>query len=158
MPIICPTRSRGASFVIDDSPTGDRLSSPTVWKKYVTMSHDIETLFCADALAAPHDSTKNPAAKPIRPIANFTGIDGFALRRASAVHTQPNTGAKMMMKIGLMFCSHPAGIAQPNTVRLVRSRAKRFSDDPACSNPDQNTAASTNSQKITISRLFVAES
>ena len=32
-PIICPTKARGASLVIELRPTGLKASSPTVWKK-----------------------------------------------------------------------------------------------------------------------------
>src|SRR5687767_7638017 len=102
-PIICPTRSRGASLVIDDNPTGERLSSPTVCRKYVTTSQLIETLLVAVALAAPQAMTKKPADRASRASANFIGIDGLALRRASHVHSQPKTGAKTMMKIGFTF-------------------------------------------------------
>ncbi len=66
----------------------------------------------------------------------------------------PITGASRMMKIGLIDWSVDAGISIPKTVRSVRSRAKRFSDEPACSKPDQKTAMSRKSQKITAIRLF----
>src|SRR5690606_39388655 len=103
IPIICPIRPGGASFVMDERPTGESASSPTVNRKYVTTSHAIETRFVADAYDAPHASTNIPAARPSSPSANFTGMDGFRSRRASHVHSVPNTGASTLTKNGLTF-------------------------------------------------------
>ena len=53
----------------------------------------------------------------------------------------PITGARRMMKIGFTDWSVPAVISVPKSPRSVKSRANRFIDEPACSNPDQNMAA-----------------
>src|SRR5689334_4786157 len=118
------------------------------------MSHDIGTLDSGVAFTDPHASTRNPTANPISPSPNLAGIDGLAFRRPSQTQSHPNTGASTTIMIGLMFWNQPAGISQPKMVRRVSSLANRLSDDPACSKPDQNAAASRNSQKITSSRFF----
>src|SRR5450759_55670 len=92
---------------MDDRPTGDSASSPTVKRKYVTISHAIETRVVSEAYEAPHASTNIPAARPSSPSANFMGIDGFLSRRASQVHSPPHTGAGTVMKNGLTFWRYP---------------------------------------------------
>src|SRR5690606_33453226 len=124
IPIICPTRSRGASLVIDDSPTGDRLNSPTVKRKYITTSQAGDALSVSVAFEAPHMITKKAVASKMSPSANLTGIEGLALRRANQTHNHPKIGANVMMKIGFIDCSQLAGISNPKNVRCVRSRAK----------------------------------
>src|SRR4051812_3627046 len=114
----------------------------------------METRCPSLAFAAPHEITKNPAANPKSPNANFNGADGLTLRAASQVHSHPKIGAKAIIMTGLMFCSQLVGNSHPPMVRLVRSRAKRFNDEPACSKPDQKTAASKNNQTITTRCFF----
>ena len=55
----------------------------------------------------------------MRPSENFTGADGSRLRAPSCTQIDANTGAKMMMNSGLMVCSVPAAMSQPNTLRTV---------------------------------------
>src|ERR1700693_4544188 len=38
-PIMNPTMRAGASLVTVESPTGERHSSPTVWRRYTAVSH-----------------------------------------------------------------------------------------------------------------------
>ena len=86
---------------MEDNPTGLRLSSPTVWKNYITTSQVGETRFPSVALAAPHAITKKPAARPKSPNANLRGIDGLRCNRANVIQSDPNTGASIMMKHAL---------------------------------------------------------
>ena len=50
------------------------------------------------------------------PRANFTGVDGW--RVPSFVQIAANTPDRMMMKIGLIDCTHDTGISQPNRLRF----------------------------------------
>ena len=102
-----------------DRPIGEMQSSPTVWKKYVTTSHDGLTRLSGEALAAPQASTRNPTARPMSPIPAFMGIDGFRLRLSSQTHAEPKTGASRMMKKEFTDCRKPAGISRPRMLRSV---------------------------------------
>ena len=84
----------------------------------------------------------------------MSGIDGFAFRAANQVQSEPKTGASRMMKTGFTDWSQLAGISQPRITRSVKRSAKRFIEEPACSNPDQKSAARTKSQNITPMRRF----
>src|SRR5690606_9438772 len=119
IPIICPSRFLGASFVMDERPTGDRQSSPQVCRKYVTMSQAGEARLSGPVLAAPQLITKNPADRPRRPNANLSGMEGLTFRAARAVQSHPNRGASRIMKMGLTDCSQLAGTSQSPTMRLV---------------------------------------
>ena len=50
------------------------------------------------------------------PSANFTGVDGC--RSPSFVQIAANTPERMMMKIGLIDCTHGTGISQPKRLRF----------------------------------------
>ena len=113
IPIIWLTRLLGDSLVIEESPTGDKQSSPTVCKKYITISQAGETKFELEALADPHANTKNPAESPKSPRANFIGIDGLAFLLANHVHIKPKIGAKITIKEGFINCNVLAGICHP---------------------------------------------
>ncbi len=59
MPIICPTKRRGASVVMALKPTGLSASSPIVWNRYVNTSHVGKTCCpAATNVAAPIMTTK----------------------------------------------------------------------------------------------------
>src|SRR5699024_8346119 len=106
-------------LVMDESPTGDKQSSPQVNKKYVTTNHPALACAAPELTAAPHEMTKKPAARPNKPSANFTGIDGLELRFANHTHKLPNTGAKITIHNGLIFCNILAGIVHP-AAKLVK--------------------------------------
>lgn len=63
--------------------------------------------------------------------ANFRGVDGA--RSPSLDQMAAKIGAKMMMKMGLIDCSHGTGIVNPPTVRSVLSSANTDRVDPAWS-------------------------
>src|SRR3954464_14443599 len=103
-----------------------------------------------DTLSAPPLATtartggtmiKKPRPAKKRPAENFAGLDGLMPRLASDVHSHANTGARATTNSEFTTCSHSNGTSKPNRLRLVKSFANRLSDDGACSNPDQNTAA-----------------
>ena len=61
-----------------------------------------------------------------------------------------------MMKIELTDCRNEAGISQPKITRWVSRSAKRFIEEPACSNPAQKRTAAMKKTKITAIRFFSA--
>ena len=60
------------------------------------------------------------------------------------------------MNSGLTFWNHEAGTSKPPNWRSVSWLAKIDSDEPACSKPDQNSAAPTKRTASTIIRRFSA--
>ena len=71
---------------------------------------------------------------------NLTGMVGSIPRLAIAFHIIENSGASMTMKIALKNWVCPAEIEnRPKTLMSVLRSANSVSDDPACSNSDQNT-------------------
>src|SRR5699024_10486641 len=88
------------------------------------MSHESPTEFGPVAFAAPHESTKKPAAKPSSPSPNLTGIEGFAFRAASQVQSQPNMGAKVTINMGFMSCSVLAGVCHCVPIFWNRTKSK----------------------------------
>src|SRR5690606_18412508 len=96
-PKINPTNFLGDNLLTQDSPTGDKQSSPVVWKKYAAINQIILT----DAVAAPcgisllpYAKTTKPIPKRKRPMANFTGPDGFHTFSQILL----NTAAKVIIK------------------------------------------------------------
>src|SRR4051812_7231391 len=89
--------------------------------------------------------TRMAKAKPAKsnPRVNLAGLDGSARRRPSASQIHANTGASATTKIGCTNWNQPAGNSQPMMKRLVWRSAKRFRDDPACSNDAQKRADAT---------------
>ena len=63
--------------------------------------------------------TRKPSAMPSRPSANFTGVEGSMLRRASATQRAENPGAKTTMKIALSDWNQPAGTVNSPKTRSV---------------------------------------
>src|SRR6478672_10778781 len=114
------------------------------------VSHQLDTLmapFVATKLFAGKIITANPRPARARPAANFAGLDGFAFRFPSPVHSAAKTGAKMMMKNELIDWYHRAGTSKPQKLRSVKSFAKRFRDVGACSKAAQKIAAAMNRTK-----------
>jgi hypothetical protein len=72
----------------------------------------------------------------------------------SQIQSQAKTGASRMMNIEFTDWRKLAGTSHPPITRSVRSRAKRLSEEPACSKPDQKTAEKTKSTTITASRFL----
>ena len=58
------------------------------------------------------------------------------------------------MKSELRFWNQEAGTVKLPIWRWVRSAAKRLSEEPACSKPDQKSAAPTKRMASTIIRRF----
>ena len=107
----------GDSLVTIDSPTGDRHSSPRVWKKKAPTSHIIEALpaaFCSST--APIMHTK-PMPRAIRPKANLTGELGSRL--SMRVHRPASSGESRMMNSGLSDWNQAAGTSKPISMRSV---------------------------------------
>ncbi|OLT24931.1 hypothetical protein BJF79_44685 [Actinomadura sp. CNU-125] len=98
----------------------------------------------SDAAAAASDITWKPAAANARPRTNFTRTDARAPSRS---HSIANSGAATRMKKGIADWNQAAGIVTPNWVRSVASCANRFSRDPACPTPIQNSAAARRRRK-----------
>src|SRR5690242_18061266 len=126
-----PPSRTGASLVIELKPTGLRHISPSVWIKYVALSHQGET----EAPAATGTRMANPSPTHRSPKVNFVGLDGW--RFPSASHNQANTGAIAITRIGCTDWNQAAGNTKLPICRLMLRSANRLSDDPACSNADQ---------------------
>src|SRR3954463_12970858 len=97
---------------------------------------------------------RNPKPAKKRPAENFAGLEGAMPRLSREVQTHAKTGASATTKKEFTTCSHSKGTSKPNRFRLVKSLANRFSDDGACSNPDQKMAAKTKSTTITATRFI----
>src|ERR1051325_5407040 len=95
---------------------------------------------------------RKPSPAKKRPAENFAGLEGVVPRAASVVQIHPNTRAST--KNEFTTCSHSKGTSKPKRLRLVKSFAKRLSDDGACSKPDQKIAAKTKSTAITATRFI----
>ena len=76
------------------------------------------------------------------------------MRSDSQPQSIPNTGARATMKKALSDWNQLAGISQLKNVRSVRRSANRLSEEPACSNPDQNRAAPTKNTKMAPTFFF----
>ncbi len=82
-PINIEANFNGASFVTTDNPTGERQSSPMVWKKYV-ITNQIKAAFCLTTSASPvpdvltlkvaNNINKNPIPSKIIPSDILTGV------------------------------------------------------------------------------------
>ena len=92
-----------------------------------------------------------PAAT-VAPVAARTG----PIRAATAPDSNAPSSLEEKMKIELTDCRNDAGISQPKMTRWVRRSAKRFIEEPACSNPAQNRTAAMKNTKITAIRFFSA--
>src|SRR5436309_546596 len=68
----------------------------------------------------------------------FAGVLGSRRRRASQVHSAANNGAVAINTAELIDWNQVAGILKPPSRRLVRSSAKKFIDEAACSKAIQN--------------------
>ena len=94
-----------------------------------------------------HTSTLKPTATNSTAMPNLRGMDGFMPRASSLGHAQANSGASRMMNTGL---------ADWNSVKSngvsTWSLAKKFSDEPACSNMPQNNILARNSSSIAMYR------
>src|SRR5687767_1303078 len=97
-------------------------------------------------------STAKPSPNASSPKPIFAGIEGFLAPSHS--HNALNNGASKMMNVEFTDWSQLAGISQPPITRSVRRSAKRFIDEPACSNPDQKQAAARKHTAITQIRFF----
>src|SRR3954470_4225762 len=95
-PIIIPTTLAGASLVMALRPTGLRQSSPIVWSRYVSVSHQGLTSVERDTGIR----TTNPSAQNSRPHENFAVLDGARLPSLIQIHAK--TGARAMMNIEFM--------------------------------------------------------
>src|SRR5690606_28816091 len=95
VPIIMPTKRRGASLVMLDRPIGLRHSSAVVCGRYVSSSQRGATVWSMASFAA---KAITPKPRPIctRPSANLPGADGSRLRFASHTHSQANIGDSTM--------------------------------------------------------------
>src|SRR5580658_1779803 len=82
---------------------------------------------------------------------NFAGLDGSRL--ANAIHSQANSGARIITKSAGTNWNQLAGKSNPNTTRLVLRSANRLSDEPACSYAAQNVQDATKSTRIAADRL-----
>src|SRR5262245_2579218 len=138
-PIIWPTNRGGASLVVVLSPTGLNESSPIVCNRYVSASQVGSTCWPDATSAAAPIITAVPTPSSTRPNANFAGAEGSRLRRASAIQNAEKNGASTRMKNGFRFWNQPAGTSKPKNTRSVFLSAKRLNDEPACSNPAQNS-------------------
>src|SRR5262245_3414889 len=106
---------------------------------------------------APHASRRKPAARKTRPNPILAGVEGW--RFPIRIQIAPKTGASRIRKIELTDWRKDAGMSQPRMLRLVRRSAKRFKEDPACSNPAQKRTAAMKKTKIRMMRFFsVADS
>ena len=88
MPIICPTKRRGASFVMALKPTGLSASSPIVWNRYVNTSQVGQTC-CArgdQRRGADHDGEAQPQAGSGR-TRTSRAPTGSRCRRASQIQS-----------------------------------------------------------------------
>src|SRR5690606_7670232 len=74
-PITKPTVFAGESLVIMDRPTGDKLSSPVVWKKYIKIRKAIESIPSSAKNLAPITIIPKPKANCDRPSTNFMGVE-----------------------------------------------------------------------------------
>src|SRR5690606_3237356 len=101
-PLNCPEYFLGANLVVKLRPTGLRLNSPKVWKRYVTISQVGAANWPEAAILVAKYITKNPTPKRINPKANFKGELGSRFLRPNHIHIAPKIGAKMMMNSELM--------------------------------------------------------
>jgi hypothetical protein len=84
-----------------------------------------------------------------RPRVNFTGTLARSARRS---HSQAKPGAVTRMNSGVADWNQAAGRVIPSSVRSVRSRANRLSNDPAWLTTIQNTEAANSSHSSPRSR------
>src|SRR5262249_5470023 len=101
---------------------------------------------------APHARSRNPPARKTRPKPILAGVEGWRFPRR--IQIAPKTGARMIRKIELTDWRKDVGICQPRMFRLVSRSAKRFNEDPACSNPAQKRTAAMKKTKIRTMRFF----
>src|SRR5690606_14311706 len=109
-PIISDETRAGASFVIALRPTGESVSSPSVWRRYVSTNHLGETSAPPAAASPAPTITTNPSPSRTSPIPNFVGLDGSFPRRPSHTHSAATTGAMVKMNSALSDWNHAAGM------------------------------------------------
>ena len=74
-------------------------------------------------------------------------MDGFQSALSSLIHSVANTGASRMMNTGFTDWNTSKVGVQPKMDTsgiLTKSCARKFSDEPACSNSAQNRMLATN--------------
>ena len=136
----------------NDSPIGDRQSSPKVWNEYAATSHHGLTITPRSVWRAASTMNTYPIATSTRATAILIGVLGSRPRRASDVHSAAKKGAAITSTTGLTDWNHPAGTTNPCMTRSVRSWAKKFSEVDACSNAIQKMIVKPNSTSSATSR------
>jgi hypothetical protein len=96
-----------------DRPTGASRSSSTLNNSRMPTTGSSGTLL--GALLASGTNSRKAAPMTRLLSANFTRLDGW--RRPSRTHRAANAPDRMMMKTGLIECTHETGISQPNRER-----------------------------------------
>src|SRR5690606_1796254 len=102
IPISCPVYCFGASLVVKLRPTGLRLNSPKVWKRYVTINQVGAASSPDAAILVAKYITKKPIPKRINPKANFKGELGSKFLLPNHIHMAPKMGANIIMNRELM--------------------------------------------------------
>ncbi len=100
----------GATFVTYESPTGERQSSPHVWKVKAATSQSGLTSTPLSARFPPITMNTKPNPSSMRPIAILRAVDGSRPIFASFIQIHANSGAKMMITAGFTFCDHADGM------------------------------------------------
>ena len=143
-PIISDETRCGASFVVALRPTGDSVSSPSVWKRYVSTSHHGDAWPpSAETSPAPTIVTK-PRPSSTRPIPNLVAVDGSRPLRPRYTQIIATNGAMVKMKKAFSDWNQAAGTMVPFSnpgihwsqsprVRSVDCSANRLRLEPACS-------------------------
>src|SRR6185437_6572116 len=99
-PIKSEAKRTGATLVTYDRPTGERQSSPQVWKVYAATSQNGLTRAPVSARVPPMTMNTKPVARSARPSTILSAVEGSRRRRPSDVHIQAKSGAKMRMSNG----------------------------------------------------------
>src|SRR5581483_9407282 len=90
----------GATFVTYDRPTGERQSSPNVWKVYAHTSHIGLTFTPESACDPPITRNTNPVESSARPSTILSAVDGSRLLRPRYVQSVAKIGAKTRISNG----------------------------------------------------------
>src|ERR1051325_9929366 len=118
-PINSDANRTGATLVTYDNPTGERHSSPHVWKRYAATNQNGLTSTPLSALPPPMTMNKKPIASSTRPSTILSAVEGSRPADPRPVHSMANSGAKMRIASGFTDWNQLEGTLNPPTSRLV---------------------------------------
>src|SRR5258706_585140 len=133
-PIIIDTMRTDATLVTNDSPNGDRYSSPNVYNTGLPTNQRMLRLASADARPfAAAIMMMNPSPSSTQPMAILVRLVGSWFRARCQPHSDVSSGVNRKIMNGLNAWYHVDGMVRPKNTQRVFWSAHSCSVLPCCS-------------------------